>query len=405
MVKNLAEFAAPTPENYPGERHSNSYLLAGDQVIDVSTDPKEALEQFDEMLGERGQPLIKDRIPVLAYGRNASPTGAATKTETYSHGEHSAEDLITIPMMPATLADHDVVWHGRPAQGGGMFGELYSGDDVKGTGVGVWIQFLTEEQLAILHTTEGETYEVSRVPGVSLGEGTTIDAVGYTAREASVLLRDGKPIALSGIRRYNSPLEQIGNVATVPEALSHILGHEAVSAVAGVETPQDYIEKASGLPNLKARKELQASVYEAMQESGITTSHAHPGDDLRFGRAEFYSLPRGVDQSHHGSEDVPILEQHVKKIRPRLLALTRKGIELKTKYPDEGLDLRIERARILLDPARKIRTRAHNELRDHNRERRLEDAWKAGTIKRYNQTYQEFLAAQNTNAKNNTHDV
>lgn len=405
MIKSLAEFAAPTPENYPGERHPNSYLLADDKVIDVSSDPTEALEQFDEMLSERGQPLIADRIPVLAYGRNASPTGAATKTETYSHGQLSAKDLATIPMMPATLADHDVVLHGRPAQGGGVFGELYGGDDVKGTDVEVWLQFLTKEQFAILHTTEGETYEVSRVSGVSLGEDMTIDAVGYTAREASVLLRDGKPMALSGIRRNNSPLEQIGNVATVPEALSYVLGHEAVSAAAGAETPQDYIEKASGLPNLKARKELQASVYGAMQESGITTPCAHPSDDLRFGRAEFYSLPHGVDQPHHSSVDVPTLEQHVKKIRPRLLALARKGIELEAKYADEGLDLRIERARNLLDPARKIRIRAHNELRDPNRERRLDEAWRAGTIKRYKQTYQDFLVAQNTDVENNTHDV
>ena len=92
MSKTIDSFPYESPLEYPGKRNDTSYMLVeGSAVVDLPTDPVEALARADGLLADKGLPGIEERIPVLAYGRNASPSGAATKLEKYAHGQMATE--------------------------------------------------------------------------------------------------------------------------------------------------------------------------------------------------------------------------------------------------------------------------------------------------------------------------
>lgn len=349
-------------------------MLAGEELMPLSANTAEAMTEIDTYLADRQLPLLKDRVPVLAFGRNASPSGAATKAEKYSHGTVTTEQLSTIPMLKGTLSDHDVVWHGRPSQGSGYFAELLQSDDTKGTDVEAWVQFLTTEQLAAVHTTEGTTYGFTEVGGVDLGDGISIDAVGYTARQASVLLDspDGKPIAVAGIDRSNSQLE----VMDVRGALQHTLGQEAVAAALGDQYHGDaktFFEQGQSIAKLSDKKLRQSAVHEALQATGISRDFRYANDGLHFGRAEIDSLPRGIAKNPHTSapETIQLMEQHIAGIRPSAAFVATESARLTKKFPSDSPERIKQRVRNVHDPAQTIRTRAHDELLDPVREQRL----------------------------------
>jgi hypothetical protein len=374
MNKTVDQFTYTSPLEYPGKRNDKSYLLVdGHEVIDLSTHPLEALESIDQMLAEKGLPLIDERVPVLAYGRNASPSGAATKLEKYSGGESPKEELSTVPVMKGTLKGHDVVWHGRPGQTGGYFAELINGDEVTDTEVEVWVEFLTAEQLAAIHATEGETYEVSEIKGVNLGDDLSIDVIAYTARQASVLLDgvNGKPIAVAGVERQKSNFD----VMNVPQALTYTLGQEAVVAALmddGI-TPDSYVHAGAAMP-LAGRKARQQDVHTALVDSGLSRPYTHEVDEaLHFGRADFNNLPTGISGKPVHTEVLHLMEENLRRIRPTAEALQEKADALQAKYDTEDNDQRLARARRLLDPVVRLRDLATRELTDENRQKRLSE--------------------------------
>jgi hypothetical protein len=374
MNKTVDEFKYTSPLAYPGKRNETSYVLGeGREVIDLPTDPLAALEKIDEMLAAKGLPLIDERIPVLAYGRNASPSQVAEKLDKYKYGELSAENLSTVPVMKGSLKGHDVVWHGRPGQIGAYFAELINSEDVADTEVEVWVEFLTAEQLAAIHATEGETYEVSEIKDVNLGDDLMINVIAYTAREASILLDEpgGKPIAVAGIDRQQSTLD----VMNVSEALVHTLGREAVvAALSNINhTPESFIDEGR-LMKLAERKSRQKDIHGALSADGVSKPYTHIADEaLHFGRADFNNLPTGISGKPKHVEALQLMEQSLQMSRPTAEALQQKAEELEAKYPAEDIEQRLARARRLIDPAVRLRDLATRELTDENRQKRLNE--------------------------------
>ncbi|RYX79205.1 hypothetical protein EON76_00595 [bacterium] len=375
MNKRISEYPYSSALEYPGARHENHFILAGEELMSLSENTVEAMVEIDAYLVDQQLPLLKDRVPVLAFGRNASPSGAATKAEKYSHGTITREQLSTIPMLKGTLSDHDVAWHGRPSQGSGYFAELLQSDDTMGTEVEAWVQFLTTEQLAAVHTTEGTTYGFTEVGGVDLGDGISIDAVGYTARQASVLLDspNGRPIAVAGIDRSNSQLE----VMDVRGALQHTLGQEAVVAALGDQYHGDaktFFEQGQSITKLSGKKLRQNAVYGALQAIGLSRDFRYDSKNgLHFGRSEINSLPRGTAKNPHTSapDTIQLMEQHVAGIRPSAVFVAAEEARLSEKFPRDLPERIKQRVRNLHDPAQTIRTRSHDELLDPVREQRL----------------------------------
>lgn len=375
MAKLVNDYEKSTLLNYPGKRHEGSFLLVGEtkEIHDLSDNPYDALKEADIELEQHGFAPIRERVPVLAFGRNGSPEGAASKTEKFNNGLMQSNELGTFPMLRAELSGHDVVWHGRLGQKGGYFAELIATPENPDATVEVWVQFLTTEQLATIHTTEGETYEVSMVPNVSLGEGLAINTIGYTARDASVLLDEaGEPISVEGISRSGHDRKTM----TVHEALEYTLGHQAVvEALGGAMTPDEFLHEGENLELLSERKARQAKVYGALVAAGMSEGFRYEAEGNRYFRTDFDSLPRGIDRAASVSEVVILPEQHLAAIRPNSSVVAAKEQALHEKYPDDTPERTRVRALNVLDPVASLRKKAGSELTDPRRAERLEK-WK-----------------------------
>lgn len=370
-MKSVADFAPSSPMNYPGERHTGNFLmLGGEEILDVPDNPEMAIGQIDQLLLQRDEPKIEARVPVLAFGRNASPGGVVQKAVKYTHGEFSLQELGTVPMLQGSLAGHDVVWHGRPGQVGGYFAELERLEEADATEVEVWVQFLTNEQLAVIHATEGVTYELSGIADVHLGGGLYVDTVGYTAREACVLLDDNKDtIPVAGIKRTNNNKEAMDATSV----LQYTLGQKGVEqALLQDFTPESYINTGKEL-SLLARKERQQVVDIALRDAGRSRGYRYDTNQLRYGRADFSSLPRGVGEvgvrAHQ--DTVNLMEHDIARIRPSRETLLQKLNVVMEEFPHLSQDQAMRKVRKRYDPAEAVRKRASDELLDPNREERL----------------------------------
>lgn len=364
--KNIADFPYGGVIDYPGLRNSTNFILDNGQIIDLPEDTSEALIVIDELLEQKHLPVISERVPVLAFGRNAGPEGLYAKMKKYE----AFGDLVTIvPTLRSVLHGHDVVWHGRPGQSGGYFAELFTSEDTTKTSVEAWVQFLTPEQLAIIHTTEGVTYEVTEVPDVSLGKDLAITVVAYTSREASMLLdsSDGKPIAVAGVERHQSDLE----VMDVREVLQYTLGQESVKRALGGAYSVDAFLEEGAIMNLADKKRRQASVHQALMSIGVSRPFRYPGQGVRHGRASLEPLPRGLEGTPASHHTLRLMEEQVAAIRPTEDMISTKVSLLRHKYPElDDTDLRLKALK-LLDPVQTLRIRAHDELLDFEREQQL----------------------------------
>lgn len=296
-----------SPFEYPGARREGNFLVVGGsgEVIAMPASPRAAFDVLDEYLSARELPTLSDRIPVLAFGSNASPAGISRKMAILAEEDGDNSTFVTVPMLSATLAGHDVVWHGRPAQKGGIFAELLKSNDTKDTDVAVVVQFLTDEQLQAVHKKEGPTYGIGLVEGIDLGEGLLIDALAYIAEDASVLLDEtGAPIAVSGINRNRSNLE----VMNARQALSHILGSRAVIETLGRPyDPDEFLQEGRAL-ELPRRKSRQLQVQRALNRDLLTWPYRYASRTARYKRTDFESLPRGTGVSLP-AEKLPISEE------------------------------------------------------------------------------------------------
>ncbi|MDR1970120.1 MAG: hypothetical protein LBQ11_02125 [Candidatus Nomurabacteria bacterium] len=275
IIGSVEDFHREGPLDYPGKRPERSYITDGDKIYGLEGVGVELIEQIDEYLKNHNLPLMCDRIPVLAYGANASPGSLRTKFSKYdlTGTEVSDKEAQTTPVIFSSLSDMDVVWNGVPGLAGNHFAELYKGPETVGCKVQVAVQFLTHEQMAIMHTTEGITYEFADIGQVDLGNDLVLDQViSYVARQSNILLdNNGQPISVAGIKRENSALQELD----VREAMNYTLGNEGVRQVIGEKTPDEYVTDG-GQMDLSGRKARKAEVLAAMQKSGISRDMQYP---------------------------------------------------------------------------------------------------------------------------------
>lgn len=162
---------------YPYAVPSNSFLL-------VDGSPREAPGLDSTEFHATG------RTPLLAYGSNAAPEVLAGKL-----GE-TARDAPVLAMR-ATLADFDVVYSAHISRYGSVPAALQPSP---GTGVTVFVLYLSEDQLRLIAETE-PNYERVTLRGVSceLESGETLGEVAtYLSRHGCLLAGDSE-IALTGV--------------------------------------------------------------------------------------------------------------------------------------------------------------------------------------------------------------
>lgn len=229
--KPVADFPSASyhqnPLLYPGKRPEGSYLTDGQGVYYIETQVTEEGLQFfmrgvagelvpvDEFLRQAGVPTMDERIPVLAFGANVNPASLASKFKKAERPDGSNNALI-VPTIYASLPGHDVVWSGGPGVNGNFIAILYRGEETKDTTVEVAINFLTPEQVLIMHGTE-LSYNLSSVDVYVNGE--KVRAYYYHGND-NIYLRDGKPVAIESIKATDRTLPADSTTNLVTEMLA-----------------------------------------------------------------------------------------------------------------------------------------------------------------------------------------
>lgn len=337
--------------DYPGKRPNTSFMTDGETVTALSSEYTTFVKQADAMLEAQGLPLIEDRFPVLSYGANASPVRLAGK-KMNQFGAQEQTLMQNVPHIVATVPDTLAIWHGRPGQNGSVFAELYKGEHAKGAQLHTHVAFLTAEQLGAIHATEGTTYSMVELP-VWLGSGkqapeTTVAA--YVALDSQIATtRDGSPILVAGLKNQGAKL---------PRKTARLMVGSMLREADVKRSVEDYV--ADGLSmKLAEKKARQADVGAKLAERGYSQKFAFTdmlSPDL-IGRADFASLPGSKNKHLH-----QLPEMVLAKIRPSEEEMATKVDTLQKRYPTETeAQLRVRAAK-LIDPARRVSSRAHDEL-------------------------------------------
>ena len=191
--------------SYPYARPEGSYYTDGMTVTELPDDPSMFFEAADGLLSAQDVPGMKDRIPVIAYGSNMSPAEFREKMSKYP-GFDTTPRMQIAPMLAATIPDAEIVWRGRLGMKGGVFSDLYAGEEAKGKSSKVLVEYLTEEQLMTLHVSEGVNYAFV-AHDVVLADGSTMKAYLYMPHQTSFLAREGHPIPVAGIGSGTDEME------------------------------------------------------------------------------------------------------------------------------------------------------------------------------------------------------
>lgn len=192
-TKTVVQFAPQGDEAdkllaYPFEAPTHSYITDGEVVTELPDSFADFAAQTDRLLAAQGLPLLAERVPVIEYGSNSSPYQAREKMAKF--GPDSLQhELQTLPKIIATVQGADIVWHGKPGQKGSTFAELFKDGSTEATEAPCFVTFMDEKQLAVMHTTEGVTYEAVWLDVHVGSDEKPMKALAYVAQHSSACKR------------------------------------------------------------------------------------------------------------------------------------------------------------------------------------------------------------------------
>jgi hypothetical protein len=159
--------------DYPYHLPERSYVWRGERDDPLHVDP------FDPALTE-------GRTPVLAVGSNQSPVQLARK---YGLGSHH-----TVPVERARLKDFDIVYAAHISSYGAVPSMLQCAPGVEVT---LFVTWLDDAQLAIMHATEGNYHfaEIDNV-GLHLEGGRARKTVYLYVARLGHYVHEGAPVSL-----------------------------------------------------------------------------------------------------------------------------------------------------------------------------------------------------------------
>ena len=271
------------PLLYPGARPETSFLLDGNNVYEVGAINTEGRLEFsiksadgsvinlNDFLAEQGVASMEDRIPILGYGANMCP--ASIKSKFTKIGR---TDSGIVPTIYAQLPKYDVVWSGGPGANGNFIANLYTGPETQDTTVTVGVNFLTQEQLLVMHATE-LSYDLTTVD-VTV-DGVTFKALVYAGVD-DILIRDGKPVAIDTLNASGRTLPS----ANTESLLNDMLADEAIASelTAEADIPEgthvaDYIRQARELGEVPGAKlARKKAVHAILKRHGKSSSYQLP---------------------------------------------------------------------------------------------------------------------------------
>jgi hypothetical protein len=271
------------PLLYPGERPTESYVTDGTTVTSIRTsvdgdrlrfdtyDDSGQVITLDEYLKQHGAAPMSERIPVLAYGANVSPGSLLAKYQKVGR-----DDALVIPTLYTELEGYDVVWSAGPGSNGNFIASLYTGEETTDTKVQVAINFLTREQLLVLHGTE-LSYDLRTVK--TSAEGTEVPAYFYAGKDHVFIDAIGRPVAVDGVPATNRGIYAASTVQMLEDILrdSDIVEDlRAVQANFPVEplTAEGYVAYVKSLrkspEDQTPRGDLKARLHKVIKNRGMS---------------------------------------------------------------------------------------------------------------------------------------
>jgi len=279
------------PFMYPGLPPEYSFTTDGVDVLKTTvsvdedsnevkfaiTDPKTGMmTNLDDYLEQMNLPKMGDRIPVIAYGANANPGSLFNKFNYAKEGDLS---LLVVPVIKATRVGSEIAWSKKLGARGRQYADMVTNEDVANTEVSIAVNFLTHDQLAIMHSTEKE-YDIVEQGEVTLEGGVTIPGFYYSATNGEVYGLDGKPVALSAIKSKN----RIGEQHTAESSLQSVIDKLDLGT-----TAEEFMEVYQSLTD-KEKTDVREKVYNLMEEGGFSYAHERPSD-AKVHEWSFNSLP------------------------------------------------------------------------------------------------------------------
>lgn len=160
--------------NYPFSIPNHSYLFHNEDIIKIiEFIPESPIKSRIELNGEESaisdylqsleleqQLDLVNRIPVLAYGSNASPSTLKQKFV-------GTEENVIIPVINARLLNFDVVYSAHISSYGSIPATLQYSPD---TEVDMFVTYLSKQQLKQMHETEslGTNYCFGKLSNIEL---------------------------------------------------------------------------------------------------------------------------------------------------------------------------------------------------------------------------------------------
>ncbi len=352
-IKTVEHFAPVGSEAdkllaYPFEAPTHSYLTDGELVTELP----DSFDQFqiaaDEQLLAKGLLPLGQRIPVVEYGSNVSPYQAQSKMDKFATTDTQSA-LQTTPKIIAKVPAAAVVWHGKPGQKGSSFAELLHDESTTNSEATCAVAFMSEEQLATMHTTEGVTYHAVWVDVLAGSDEHPMKALAYVAKNSSVALKDGQPIAVQ--RPGAAP---VSGAMTAEQVVDYMT--EAAGESVGASSARELIDRAAQT-NLAGKKELQVSVADSLAEQEMNRPFSFAAEaGAAVGRADFNSI-RADGRPH---DELRLMEEVVAGLRPTPEQLAAKAAEFEAK--GSSPELALKKARAAIDIAEHLRKRATEEM-------------------------------------------
>jgi len=291
---------------------------------------------------------MQARVPVILYGSDSNPEVMREKMTKYGPADLQS-DLQTIPQISGFIPDARIVWQGQPGHKGGIFVELYKGDDTVGQKAHCTVAFMDQRQLAVMHATAGVTYQAALVSASAGSDARELEALAYVVRDPrNILLRNGRPIPVAWPGEIAEP-----GAITAEQAINYMLLKSAQvdDAINARELVKLVVEH-----NNAGRRVLPRSISHRLHKLGLKRAFSYPASESeRVGRADFNGLVR----PHYGL--LRLMEEVVAPLRPDSADFESEVAELIT-TKGLGRDQAIAQARKNLDIAEKLRERARIEL-------------------------------------------
>lgn len=285
-IGTIDEYPSPSqdPLLYPGVRLEASFVLDSKDVFAVDACATEGQLQFsmtdsdgrtftlDDFLRSKDAVQMADRIPIIGYGANMCPASIYSKFEKIGR-----KDSSVVPTIYGQLKGYDVIWSGGPGVNGNFIANLYCGAETKDTEVTIGVNFLTPEQILVMHGTE-LSYDLTAID--VMVDNILVKALVYAGVD-DILIRDGRPVAVSAAKAEGRALEEsdtrtlLGDMLSKKEVTSKLVEHGITST-----TADGYVSDAKELKGTRgARLIRKKTVHEQIRKLGLSKSYQLPVDE------------------------------------------------------------------------------------------------------------------------------